>query len=117
MKADYNELNKELKSSNVKKAIQNSAQTTAMAQGALNLINMPSQSSINAWKAVQNLENLYGKLYKSPGVLPFYTFPSIELSEKWWNLYETALSIDPTGSAYSKVYSSATSFLLLLRLP
>lgn len=110
MKADYNELNKELKSSKVKKAIQNSAQTTAMAQGALNLINMPSQSSINAWKAVQNLEKLYGTIYKSPPLLPFYTFPSIELSEKWWKLYETALSIDPTGSAFSKVYSSATSF-------
>ena len=99
-----------MKSSNVKRAIQNSAQTTAMAQGALSLINTASQSSIDAWKAVQNFENLYGKLCSPPGILPFHTFPSHVLSEKWWNLYETALSIDPTGAAYSKVYSSATSF-------
>ena len=107
-KANYNELIKESNSSKVKKAIQNTAQTTAIANGALNLVNTASQSSIKAWEAVQNYEKLYGTLVKVPKILPFYSFPA-GFYDKYFKLYDYALSIDQTGAGFAKVYSSSAS--------
>lgn len=113
MKADYNELNKESNSSKVKKAIQNSAQTTAMAQGAVDLIktvntvNTASQKSINAWKAVEIFEKTYGVLNKTPpNILPIYSIPN-SLANKYWILMDEAMAIEEAEKAFC---SSASSF-------